>query len=54
MSDKKNKKTRLNLRVPTGLLSFIKKHAVKNHTTVTALVVFHFNLLKKMEEDAHG
>ena len=33
------KKSRLDMRIPTDLLEWTKKHAEKNYTTVTQLIV---------------
>lgn len=38
----RTKKTRLNVRIPSDLLKWIKKYAKDRNTTVTQLVVLHF------------
>lgn len=53
MTDKTKKtgKSRLNLRIPADLLSWIKRHAKKKHTTVTQIVIDHFG---SMKDGSHG
>ena len=59
------KKTRLNVRVPSDLLKWIKKYAKDHNTTVTQLIVSHFMDTKtggpdpftgidKLKEASHG
>lgn len=45
----RTKKTRLNVRIPSDLLKWIKKYAKDRNTTVTQLVVLHFMNTKSKE-----
>jgi hypothetical protein len=46
-------KSRLNLRVPSELMEWVKRFAQQRNTTVTQLVVDYFTREKLLEEGGH-
>jgi hypothetical protein len=50
VSKSRTKTARLNLRIPSDLLKWIKKHAKDTGTTVTKIVVLHFMNTKSGEQ----
>lgn len=45
----RTKKSRINLRIPTDLVKWMKKYAKERNTTLTQLVVLHFMNTKSGE-----